>query len=128
VPSKGMGSNGSVVAWSMHSGPRVLSKPRPLPLPAVGAPGPEWMASASRRSGIHLFAHAPNRPQVCASEKMGICVHSGSKLVSGWNLTLPLVAACSCAQKACVLQSYAPSPRASQDNAIECDLHSKKDQ
>ena len=67
----------------------------------------------------------------CAHRENGD-LRSGSKLVSGCNLTLPLVAACSCAQnlsqKACVLQSYAPSPRASQDNATEYDLHSKKDQ
>ena len=51
----------------------------------------------------------------CASEEWGFAymLRSGSKLVSACNLTLPLVAACSCA---C---SYAPSPRASQDNAIE---------
>ena len=55
---------------------------------------------------------------LCASEEWGFAymLRSGSKLVSACNLTLPLVAACSCA---CVLQSYAPSPRASQDNAIE---------
>jgi len=52
---------------------------------------------------------------LCASEEWGFAymLRSGSKLVSACNLTLPLVAACSCA---C---SYAPSPRASQDNAIE---------
>ena len=55
---------------------------------------------------------------LCSSEEWGFAyiLCSGSKLVSTCNLTLPLVAACSCA---CVLQSYAPSPRASQDNAIE---------
>ena len=52
---------------------------------------------------------------LCASEEGGFAymLRSGSKLVSACNLTLPLVAACSCA---C---SYAPSPRASQDYAIE---------
>ena len=55
---------------------------------------------------------------LCSSEEWGFaCIlRSGSKLVPACNLTLPPVAACSCA---CVLQSYAPSPRASQDNAIE---------
>ena len=52
---------------------------------------------------------------LCASEEWGFAyiLRSGSKLVSACNLTLPLVAACSCA---CVLRA---SPRASQDNAIE---------
>ena len=51
----------------------------------------------------------------CASEGWGFAyiLRPGSNFLSSCNLTLPLVAACSCA---C---SYAPSPRASQDNAIE---------
>ena len=50
-----------------------------------------------------------------ASEEWGFAyiLRSSSKLVSACNLTLPVLAACSCA---C---SYAPSPRASQDNANE---------
>ena len=55
---------------------------------------------------------------LCASEEweFAYILRSGTVAASSYracNLTLPLVAACSCA---C---SYAPSPRASQDNAIE---------
>ncbi len=53
---------------------------------------------------------------LCASEEWGFAymLRSGSKLVSACNLTLPLVAACSCA---CVLVRAFPA--ASQDYAIE---------
>ena len=71
--------------------------------------------SGSARAGRQAVLTAVICFGLCASEEWGFAyiLRSGSKLVSTCNLTLPLVAACSCA---C---SYAPSPRASQDNAIE---------
>ena len=71
--------------------------------------------SSSARAGRQAVLTAVICFGLCASEEWGFAyiLRSGSKLVSACNLTLPLVAACSCA---C---SYAPSPRASQDNAIE---------
>jgi hypothetical protein len=70
---------------------------------------------SSARAGRQAVLTAVICFGLCASEEWGFAyiLRSGSKLVSACNLTLPLVAACSCA---C---SYAPSPRASQDNAIE---------
>ena len=65
---------------------------------------------------------------LCASEEWGFAymLRSGSKLVSACNLTLPLVAACSCA---C---SYAPSRghrKITRSNTkATSDLHSKEDQ
>ena len=61
--------------------------------------------SSSARAGRQAVLTAVICFGLCASEEWGFAyiLRSGSKLVSACNLTLPLVAACSCA---CVLRAF----------------------